>query len=469
MTKVSEKFLWGGAAAANQCEGAYLEDGKGLSVADCFTAGTKEKRREYTDGVIEGKYYPSHVATDFYHHYKEDIKLFAEMGMKCFRTSIAWSRIYPHGDDAEPNEKGLQFYDDLFDELLKHDIEPVITITHYETPYALVEKYGSWRDRRCVDFYVNYCRTIFTRYKNKVKYWMTFNEINTMSHDPSQQLGVRIQPGENRKEIIYQTAHHILLASARAVKVGHAINPDFKIGAMLCMPMFYPETCNPADQIAAMQANDDVYFFGDVQVRGSYSAKAKRMFEKENLHIVMEESDEQDLKEGTVDFVGFSYYMSSVASSRPVEKSQGNMMMMLKNPYLEVSEWGWGIDPQGLRLTCNCLYDRYQLPLFCVENGFGAQDIVEDGKIHDQYRIDYLRRNISALLQAIDEDGVDLLGYTLWSAIDIVSAGTGELKKRYGLIYVDRDSEGNGTLNRVTKDSFSWYQKVIVSRGEDLD
>jgi 6-phospho-beta-glucosidase len=469
MTKLNKNFLWGCASAANQCEGAYLEDGKGLSLADCLTAGTKERRREYTDGVEEGKYYPSHEAVDFYHHFREDIKLFAEMGMKCFRTSIAWSRIYPHGDDDEPNEKGLQFYDDMLDELLNNGIEPVLTITHYEPPYALVEKYGSWKDRRCIDLYEKYCRTIFTRYKDKVKYWMTFNEINSVIFNPTFPVGIRILPGENKKEIAYQAAHNMLVASARAVRLGHEISPDFRIGCMICMPMFYPETCKPEDQVEAMKANDDTYFFSDVHVRGLYSRKTKRLFEKNDLHINMETTDERDLEEGTVDFIGFSYYSSAVSTSREVDKSQGNIFWMVKNPYLEESEWGWGIDPQGLRIACNCLYDRYQIPLFCVENGFGAQDTVVNGRVHDPYRIDYLRKNISALIQAIDEDGVDLIGYTVWSATDIVSAGTGEMRKRYGMIYVDRDDSGGGSMQRIKKDSFYWYQKVIASNGDDLE
>lgn len=470
MSIIPKNFLWGGAAAANQYEGGYNEGGKGLSVTDCFTAGEKNRRKEYTDGVSEGKYYPSHIATDFYHNYKEDIKLFAGMGYKCFHTSIAWSRIFPEGDEAEPNEEGLQFYDDVFDELLKYGIEPVITITHYEVPYGLVKKYGSFKSKKTIDCFVRYSEVIFKRYKYKVKYWMTFNEINTMAHDPAQQTGIRILEGENRKQVIYQAAHNMLVASARVVKLGHEINPDFKIGCMICMPMFYPETCKPDDQIAAMQANDEVYFFSDVQCRGYYSAKAKRMFVKEGLHIEMAEEDEQILRDGSVDYIGFSYYMSGVSTSREVETVQGNMMKMVKNPYLVESEWGWGIDPVGFRFCLNCLYDRYQLPLFCVENGFGAHDeVTSDGKVHDLYRIDYYRQHIEEMKKAMDIDGVDIIGFTAWGCIDLISAGSGEMKKRYGMIHVDRDNEGNGTLKRTIKDSYYWYKKVIATNGEDLD
>ena len=469
MSKLPKDFLWGGASAANQFEGAYLEGGKGLSVADCFTAGTKDKRREYTDGVLEGKYYPSHIATDFYHNYKEDIKMFAEMGYRCFRTSIAWSRIYPNGDDLHPNEAGLEFYDRVFDELLKYNIEPVITLTHYEVPYALVSKYGSFRDYRCVDFFVKYCETVFTRYKDKVKYWMTFNEINTMSGDPAQQTGVRILPDENRKQVIYQVAHHLLIASAKVVALGHKINPDFKIGCMVCNPLFYPETCKPEDQIKALQDNDRMFYFSDTQVRGYYSNKAKRMWVKNDLEIVMKPEDEEILRNGKVDFVGFSYYMSGVSSTTNNEVTQGNMMRMMRNPFLEASEWGWTVDPIGLRICLNQFYDRYQIPVFCVENGFGAHDeLTEDGKVHDPYRIDYYRKNIEEMMKAIDEDGVEVIGFTAWGCIDFISAGSGEMKKRYGMIYVDRDNDGNGTLKRTKKDSFYWYKNVIASNGENL-
>ena len=476
MSKLPNTFLWGGASAANQFEGGYDEGGKGLSVADCLTAGSKEIRRKFTDGIIEGEYYPSHVATDFYHHYKEDIKMFAEMGYKAFRTSIAWSRIYPEGDEEEPNEEGLKFYDDVFDELLKYGIEPVIPLTHYETPMGIVRKYNTFTNRKVVDLFEKYCRTVFNHYKNKVKYWMTFNEINTMSGGGPQQVGLRLEgdpfdpnPSVERNQIIWQTAYHMLLASAKAVIAGHEINPDFKIGCMICMPMFYPETCKPEDVFKAIEDNDNVFLFSDVQVRGYISNKTWKKWERIGAKIPMVEGDEQILKKGIVDYVGFSYYMSGVSSTAPRDKSMGNMFMHVKNPYLKESEWGWGIDPLGLRITMNLLYDRYQIPLFCVENGFGAKDeLTQDGKIHDTYRIDYMRENIREMINAVDIDGVDLIGYTAWGCIDFISAGTGEMEKRYGMIYVDRDSEGKGTLKRYKKDSFYWYKKVIESNGEDL-
>lgn len=459
-------FLWGGAVAANQCEGAWNEDGKGVSVMDCFSAGSVTKLREYTDGVQEGVYYPNHSAVDFYHHYKEDIKLFAEMGFKAFRLSIAWSRIFPNGDEDAPNEAGLRFYDNVFDECLKYGIEPVVTISHYETPYYLVTNYGSWRNRKMIDFYMNFCTAIFNRYKDKVKYWMTFNEINTMLEHPQFGAGIR-ECDENEK---FNAIHHMLVASAKAVKLGHEINPDFKIGAMIFYPMTYANTCNPLDNLKKMEDMDKHYYFSDIQVRGYYSNKAKKYLERNHIDIHMEDGDKTALREGTVDYIGFSYYMSNVASvEKNLKMTGGNLMNTIKNPYLEETDWGWQIDPVGLRLSLNELYDRYQLPLFIVENGMGAVDEPdENGEIHDSYRIDYLREHIKQIKLADEQDGVDIMGYTMWGCIDLVSAGTGQMRKRYGFVYVDKDDEGNGTLERSRKDSFYWYGKVIRTNGEDL-
>ena len=467
---LSKNFLWGGAVAANQCEGAYNEDGKGLSTSDLMSAARHGVPRTFTDGTIEGVYYPNREGIDFYHHYKEDIKLFAEMGFKCFRTSIAWTRIYPNGDDEKPNEKGLEFYDSLFDELLKYNIKPVVTISHYETPYNLVIKYGSWRNRKMIDFYLRFCETIFNRYKDKVEYWMTFNEINVNMFNPEMTMGIRINDKENREEVLKQASHYEMVASARAVKLGHKINPNFKIGMMMMYPTFYGETCKPEDQLCAMEQIDKQYYFSDVMVRGYYSNKAFKSLELNNIKLDITDEDKKILKEGKVDYIGFSYYNSNVASSRKdVVTTDGNMINAVKNPYLETSDWGWQIDPIGLRMALNNLYDRYQIPLFIVENGLGAVDIVkEDGNIEDDYRISYLREHIKAMKDAVEIDDVNLIGYTPWGPIDLVSCGTGEMKKRYGFIYVDRDDLGHGTLNRSKKKSFDWYKKVIESNGEEL-
>lgn len=463
-------FLWGGAIAANQAEGAWNLDGKGVSTSDCFKAGAYGKQREMTDGIIDGVYYPNHSGVDFYHRYKEDIKLFAEMGFKCFRTSIAWTRIFPNGDEEEPNEKGLAFYDDLFQECHKYGIEPVVTISHYETPYHLVKQYGSWRSRKMIDFYLHFCKTIFERYRGVVKYWMTFNEINASYLHPKMSIGVDIKDNEDFDQVIFQCAHHLFVASAKAVKMGHDIDPENQIGMMMLYPTFYPETCKPEDQLMNMEQLDIHYYFSDVQVRGYYTNKAKAMWKQKNIKIDMEPGDEDILKQGTVDYIGFSYYNSNVATAREdVELVDGNMLNAVKNPYLEASDWGWLIDPTGLRIALNNLYDRYQIPLFCVENGLGAKDeITEEGTIEDDYRIDYLKEHVKAMHDAVDLDGVDLMGYTWWGPIDLVSVGTGQMSKRYGFIYVDKDDEGNGTYKRMKKKSFDYYKHVIATNGEEL-
>ncbi len=473
--KFPENFLWGGALAANQCEGGYKEGGRGLTTVDLCPAG--ENRRKVMEGKIdvlrplENEYYPSHEAIDFYQRYKEDIALFAEMGFKCLRISIAWSRIFPNGDEKTPNEEGLKFYDSMFDEMLKYGMQPVVTICHFDTPIGIIEKYGGWKNRKFIDFYLNYCEAIFNRYKDKVKYWMTFNEINMILHLPFMGAGVRFKEGDNEIQVKYQSAHHELIASALATKMAHEIIPGSMVGCMLAAGEFYPYSCNPQDVLLAKEKDRENLFFIDVQSRGEYPGYAKRFLREKGIEIKFEENDEEILKNNTVDFIGFSYYSSRCASSDPeVLKGQtaGNVFKTVRNPNLKVSEWGWQIDPLGLRITCNSLYDRYQKPLFIVENGLGAVDKVEeDGSINDDYRIEYLREHIKAMKEAI-KDGVDLIGYTPWGCIDIVSASTGEMKKRYGFIYVDKDNEGNGTLNRSKKKSFYWYKNVISSNGEEL-
>ncbi|GKX67475.1 glycoside hydrolase family 1 protein [Inconstantimicrobium mannanitabidum] len=478
--KFPEGFLWGGATAANQFEGGYKEGGKGLSTSDVMTGGTHTTPRRITPVLEEGTYYPSHEAIDFYHRYKEDIKLFADMGFKVFRMSIAWTRIFPNGDDAQPSEEGLKFYDDVFTELKKYNIEPLVTISHYEAPYNLTQKYNGWSDRRVVDFYVKYCETIFNRYKDKVKYWLTFNEINCLTMPFGTFMAGAIMPEGNGElsanikdnpQLRYQALHHQFIASAKAVKLGHQINKDFKIGCMIAYMTSYALTCNPEDVFLAQQKDNLSNFLcSDVQVRGAYPGFAKRYFKENNINIAMEEGDEQILREGCVDFYTFSYYMSVCVSADPnQEKIGGNLSMGLKNPYLKASAWEWQIDPKGLRWTLNNIYNRYQIPLMVVENGLGAADTVEaDGSINDDYRIEYLREHIKEMKEAV-VDGVDLMGYTPWGCIDLVSAGTGEMKKRYGLIYVDKDNDGKGTLDRSPKKSFYWYKKVIDTNGENLE
>lgn len=476
MTGFSKDFLWGGAVAAHQLEGAWQEGGKGISVADVMTVGGPGIPRRITEGVLEGEYYPNHEGIDFYHRYKEDIALFAEMGFKCFRTSIAWTRIFPKGDEDVPNEAGLKFYDDLFDECLKYGIEPVVTLSHFELPYHLVTEYGGFANRKVIDFFVRFAEVCFKRYKDKVKYWMTFNEINNQANYndqffPFTNSGISYKEGDDREQIMYQAAHYELVASAKAVQIGKAINPDFEIGCMIAMCPIYPATCKPADVLMAQKAMEKRYYFTDVHVHGAYPRYMLTYFARKGYDLDITSEDLAELKKGTVDYIGFSYYMSFAITHKEdnVYFDYHEQEDFVRNEYLNVTDWGWQIDPEGLRYSLNWFTDHYRVPLFIVENGFGAIDEKEaDGSIHDTYRIDYFRDHIKEMKKAVVEDGVELMGYTPWGCIDLVSANTGEMKKRYGFIYVDRDNEGNGTLERSKKDSFDWFKQVIASNGEDL-
>ena len=471
-----KEFLWGGATAANQCEGAYQEDDRGLANVDTIPYG--EDRFPVMLGLKKmlecdtEHFYPSHDAIDFYHRYQEDIKLFAEMNMKCYRFSIAWTRIFPNGDDETPNEKGLDFYEAVVDECLKYGIEPLITICHFDAPIALIKKYGGWKDRRMIDAFMKLCHALFTRLNGKVKYWLTFNEINMLLHLPFMGAGIYFEEGEDKNQVLYTAAHHELVASAKAVKLAHEMMPNTMVGCMLAAGQFYPYSCHPQDVYKGMERDRDNYFFIDVQARGEYPVWAIKRMEKLGVNIDITSEDTKLLQEGTVDFISFSYYASRCVSADPEinkQNAKGNAVFSaVKNPYLKASEWGWQIDPLGLRITCNTLYDRYQKPLFIVENGLGANDAVEEDGIHDTYRIDYMREHIKAMDAVINEDGLPLLGCTFWGIIDLISASTGEIKKRYGTIYVDKQVDGSGNLERKKKDSFVWYQKVIESNGTIL-
>ena len=479
MSTLRKDFLWGGATAANQLEGAWDTDGKGAAVPDMCTNGSHVNPKRVTTTIEKDTLYPSHEAIDFYHHYKEDIALFAEMGFKVFRLSIAWTRIFPTGMEDKPNEAGLAFYDKVFDECKKHGIEPLVTISHYEMPYALVEKYNGWEGRECIDYFMNYCQAIFERYQGKVKYWLTFNEINGGTASMGNVLSLGTIKGYNgpitevpdSPQARFQGLHHQFVASAKAVKLAHDKYPEYQIGNMIVFITMYPYTCNPDDILETQKSMRMMnWFCSDVQVRGEYPSYANRYFEENNIHIKKEPGDEEILKAGTVDFYTFSYYMSNCVGVNADEDAvTGNLVGGLKNPYLKASDWGWQIDPKGLRYSLNAIYDRYQLPMMVVENGLGAYDkIEEDGSINDDYRIDYLREHIEQMKEAV-KDGVDLMGYTPWGCIDLVSASTGEMAKRYGFIFVDKYDDGTGDLSRKKKKSFDWYKKVIATNGEDLD
>lgn len=468
-----EGFLWGGATAANQYEGGWDEGGRGPSIADILTGGTVDRARRLTPPApVEGEFYPNHSATDFYHHVDEDIRLYGEMGFKVYRFSVSWSRVFPNGDEEEPNEEGLRFYDHVLDELERYGIEPLVTISHYENPLHLSLAYGGWKKRALIDFYLRFARTLFERWRGRVHYWLTFNEINMLTEPFGAVFCAgMLDEADNNEQMRYQAMHHQLVASALAVRIAHEIDPENRLGCMLAYHNSYPYTCHPDDMLCA-QRHVQVHNFiaGDVHVRGSYPGFARRFFVENDVNLEELPEDEAVLRAGTVDFVSISYYASDCVSARGMEGelTAGNGTTSLKNPHLEASDWGWQIDAKGLRYVLNELWDRYQVPIMIVENGLGAVDeIAPDGKVHDPYRIEYMRKHVEQMKEAV-ADGVDLMGYTCWGCTDLVSASTGEYKKRYGLVFVNRFDDGTGDFSRMPKDSFYWYQKVIATNGEDL-
>lgn len=483
--KLSEKFMWGGATADFQYEGGFQEGNRGLSTHDFETAGAYQSPRYITyrmpDGSVkkarssfsdpedipaEGKpcicedvYYPSHKAVDFYHRYKEDIALMAEMGFNTYRFSLCWSRIYPTGDELEPNEEGLRFYEAVLDELEKYQIEPMITLHHDEIPAYLSEKYDGWSSRHVIDCYLRYCRTVFERFGKRCRYWLTFNEIN--------QARGYASTGTHRadNQTHYQAVHHMFLASAKAVKLGHQMMPSSKFGAMYAASAIYAASCRPEDVFYQLQCRRDAYFCMDVMVRGYYPSYTEAVFQRKQVTLKKEPGDAEILKNGILDFISFSYYRSTITN----QSRAYNFIGGEPNPYLETTPWGWPIDPLGLRYVLNELYDRYQIPLFIVENGLGAVDEPNaSGHVEDDYRIAYLEAHFRAMMDAILVDGVECFGYTMWAPIDLVSLSTGEMKKRYGFVYVDMDDEGKGSLERRKKKSFSWMRRVIETNGECL-
>ena len=479
-TTFPSDFLWGGATAANQIEGGFNIAGKGLSTADVYPKSdrhtnplahpiTPEKlATALADQTTDN--YPKRRGVDFYHHYQADIKLFAELGFKAFRLSIAWSRIFPTGLETTPNEAGLAYYDRIFAELAQYQIEPIVTLSHYEMPLGLTEQFNGWADRRTIDCFVRFAETVLNRYQGQVHYWMTFNEINTgvFGFHATGALDADLTANE-QLQLRYQALHHQFVAGARVTKLAHQIDAQNQMGCMLARNQTYAKTCDPLDVLAAQQKDQLNLFYTDVQVRGAYPAFMQRYFNEQGIELQTQPADFQILKEATADYIGFSYYMSSVTAQKTAAgKAVGNMSLGEKNPYLKTSEWGWQIDPVGLRISLNAMWDRYQVPLMIVENGLGAVDqLTADQQVHDDYRIEYLKSHITQMHEAIC-DGVQLIGYTMWSAIDLVSFSTSEMSKRYGLIYVDLDDDGQGSAQRYKKDSFKWYQKVIATNGQDL-
>ena len=475
----SKNYLLGGAIACSQADGGFQEGGKGISTQDLryldpsWTPEQIEDKhqnnpfsQEEFDQALKDqgtKYYPLRRGIDFYHHYKEDIKMLAEMGLQIFRTSICWSRIFPNGDDQEPNEEGIKYYRDMFTECKKYGIKVFATMIHYDIPVNLVKKYGGWKNRKIISFFENYVTVLYKRLGDLVDYWLPFNEINAAKFSPWD--GVCLIPGteKNMDQEIFQCLHHQFLCSARAVQLGRELVPGKLVGGMIARFTTYPATSKPEDNLQAIQ--DDQYsnwFYLDVLARGYYPEYMKRYFDKINVHIHFEPGDKELLKDGTVGFVSFSYYFSQVSTNAANwEQTAGNLIMTKKNPYLKESEWGWQIDPIGLRFTLNQIYDRYHLPIIVAENGIGAHDeLTSDHKVHDDYRIAYLSAHIDQLDEAV-KDGVNLIAYTMWGIIDIVSCGPLTMDKRYGVIYVDLDNGGKGTGKRYKKDSLYWYKNRI--------
>ena len=476
-------FLWGGALSACQAEGAYNVDGKTLTIPEVMPFNSSNDRKvtkqlKITKEMIEEAKndtdtikYPKRRGIDFYHTYKEDMALFKEMGFKVFRYSISWARLFPNGDDKEANELGLKFYDNVIDECLKNGMEPLITISHFDFPIVLVEKFGGWYNRELIDLYLRYCEVIFNRYKWKVKYWVTFNEINMSIKAGPKTMGVIDEGQENYEEMLFQALHHQFVAAAKATKLAREISKENKIGSMVAYFTTYPYTCKPVDALA-MQQDDQMknLFYLDILNGGKYPYYSKKYFEEHNINLDIKDGDLEVIKENTADFVGMSYYNSMISSNdgEQLELTAGNVHSVYKNPYLDANEWGWQIDPVGLRYTLNHVYDRFELPIFILENSSGFFDeLTEENKIHDPYRVDFLRKHIEQLKFAI-EDGVEVIGYTMWGPIDMISSGTSEMSKRYGFIYVDQDDYGNGTMKRYKKDSFYWYKNVIATNGEEL-
>ena len=470
-----EDFLWGGSIAAHQCEGAWREGGKGTAIMDLVTSGSHEVPREICKEIEDGKYYPSHKGIDFYHRYREDIGLFAQMGFKALRISVDWSRIYPLGDEETPNEEGIRYYTDVVDELRRHGIEPIITLYHFELPYHLVTEYGSWTNRKGIDFYLRYCGTMFKALKGKVRYWVTFNEMNHI--DPATQAsdiftymiaGLKFSEMEDPARTLATVGYNMTVAGVKAVELGHRIDPENQIGCVFGLQPVYAYDCRPGNAFRAFQEMYRDFYQADAMCMGCFPRYKRKEYEKMGIFLDGVEEDAESFKNGVIDFIGVNYYSSSVGH-HDGEDGEETLFGGIQNPYLKQSRWGWAIDPEGLRYLLNAVYRKYGKPLIVTENGLGAVDTLkEDGTVDDSYRIEYLRLHLEQLKLAVEEDDVGCFGYLMWGPIDLVSATTGEMKKRYGFIYVDQDDDGSGSGTRHAKESFYWFKETIGSNGGNL-
>ena len=474
--ELNKTFLWGGSIAAHQCEGAWNEDGKGLALMDVVTSGDVDHDRIIHEKKQPGYYYPSETGIDFYHRYHEDIQLFAEMGFNTLRISIDWSRIYPNGDDEKPNPEGIKYYQNVIDALLEKHIEPIVTLYHFEMPLAIVEKYGSWTSRETIELYLRYCRTMFEALKGKVHYWVTFNEMNHIDSQMSLSdfftyfvAGIKFSELKDAPQTLAICAYHMTLASVRAIKLAHEVDSQNKVGCVFGLTPNYPYSCNPEDvMLSYKRMTRDLYQI-DAMCYGKFPEYKLREYQRLGIHLTVIEEDRRSFKDGKLDFLGINYYASEVSIAKETPDMKKAFFGGVKNPYLVESDWGWSVDPIGLRYILNVVDKRYQLPIMITENGIGAVDTVEpDGSIHDTYRIEYLQQHLTTLKQAVIEDDVNCIGYLMWGPIDLVSATTGEMKKRYGFIYVDKHDDGSGSMKRIPKDSFYWYQDVIKTNGKNL-
>lgn len=475
---MNNNFLWGGASAACQMEGAYLTDNKALTVADIITVGGKNVARRIEKNLSSNEFYPSHNAIDFYHNYKEDILLLAKLGLKSYRFSISWSRVYPNPEDDKPNEVGLTFYDNIIDLCIQYGIEPVVTLLHLDMPLVIIEKYNSWENRISVDFFLKYCETVMRRYKGKVKYWMTFNEVNhsVPKSDSDSAIafmvsGINFKNTVDNEKIVADSVYHMILATSKVVNLAHDIDCNMKVSIMNALIPIYPETCHPEDNLQTILAAHNDFFILDTLCRGRYPKYKLNEYKSKQIDLPIIGDDLECIRRGTIDYIAYSYYMSNVVSKYKDRMNIVNAGFSygIENKFLEKTAWGMSIDPVGLRYSLNLLYDRYQLPIMVVENGVGVDEKVSDGKINDNYRIDFLKKHIEQVMISINEDGVDCIGYFVWTPIDLVSGSSGEMEKRYGLVYVDLNNRLIGTGERIPKKSFYWYKRVIESNGSNLE
>lgn len=476
MENVEKKhsILWGGATSASQYEGGWQEGNRGMDTQDCRpyqkrSSNATTTTRLLTQTTIDqakavsvDSGYPFRKGSDGYHHIHEDMDLLEELGLDIYRLSISWSRLYPKGDEEEPNPEGIAYYNQIFNRIRNNNMKVFLTMNHYAVPLYLVEHYGGWTNRKLITFYLRFAKTVFEQWGDCIDYYLPFNEINAGYFSPYNGVGlVRKEDSPYDQSLVFQSLHHQFVASAKVIQLGHEMVKG-SFGCMIACFCYYPYSCKPEDNMKLInEENVNQWFCMDVLSRGAYPHYIWRFFEERGIHIEISAEDKQVLKDHTADFVSISYYQSSVISVEEKEKTAGNLVVSTINPYLKATKWGWQIDPIGLRISLNKVYDRYQKPVFISENGLGSEDILDaNNHIHDAYRIAYLQEHFEQIHEAV-KDGVEVLGYIMWGIIDIVSAGSCEMEKRYGVIYVDADNEGNGSYARYKKDSFAWYQNYI--------